>query len=129
MDEPFSVESAIRYLVFALQEQTQQLEDRIADMQKALDKLSERVDKLDFMDSETESLMQQYVEKRIAAVEPESLKEARRLSPGSMTVKEAAEELGVSVKSIYNYIERGILQTEKIGRRRMVLRESLDALK
>lgn len=129
MDEPFNVERALRYLVFALQENNRQLEDKIEALQKALDKLSERVDKLDFMDSESESLMQQYIEKRIAEVEPKSLKEARRLSPGSMTVKEAAEELGVTVKSIYNYIEKGILQTEKIGRRRMVLRESVDALK
>ena len=43
-----------------------------------------------------------------------------------LSVKEAAEELGVVELTIHNYIKRGILPAVKIGRRVFIKREDFD---
>lgn len=44
-----------------------------------------------------------------------------------LSVKEAAEELGVVELTIHNYIKKGILPAFKIGRRVFIKREDFDA--
>lgn len=58
-------------------------------------------------------------------LEPSSVIRAREELPNSLTIKEAAQELGVTTKSIHNYMARGLLESKKIGGRRMIPAESL----
>lgn len=58
----------------------------------------------------------------------------RKLSPllsvtsnQKLTVKEAAEELGVVELTIHNYIKKGLLPALKLGRRVFIKRDDLDA--
>ena len=48
-------------------------------------------------------------------------------SPPWLTLVEAAERLRVSKRTVARLIERGRLRTTRIGRRRLVHREELDA--
>ncbi|TYB74257.1 helix-turn-helix domain-containing protein [Bizionia myxarmorum] len=57
----------------------------------------------------------------------------KRLSPlfstkenTKLSIKEAAEELGVAKLTIHNYIKKGILPAFKIGRRVFIKRQDFD---
>jgi excisionase family DNA binding protein len=42
------------------------------------------------------------------------------------TVPQAAESLGISPKSVWNYLASGELKARRIGRRKLVTRDSLE---
>jgi len=46
--------------------------------------------------------------------------------PENLTVKETAELLKVSEQSVHNYIKRGTLPAQKVGRILIIKREDLD---
>lgn len=52
-------------------------------------------------------------------------KESAKEKRNHYTIKEAADELNVHPLTIRNYIERGILKANKIGRRVLVTSDSL----
>jgi excisionase family DNA binding protein len=46
----------------------------------------------------------------------------------SMTLKQAREATGLSVRTLYNLISAGKLQSVRVGRRRLILAKSLEEL-
>jgi excisionase family DNA binding protein len=46
--------------------------------------------------------------------------------PENLTVKEAAEVLKVSEQSVHNYIKKGLLPAQKVGRILLIKRADLD---
>lgn len=46
--------------------------------------------------------------------------------PGNLTVKETAEVLKVSEQSVHNYIKKGFLKAQKVGRLLLIKRTDLD---
>ena len=50
------------------------------------------------------------------------------LSPAAFRVSDATKYSGLSRTTIYVLIKRGLLASNKVGGRRLILRESLDAL-
>ena len=54
---------------------------------------------------------------------------SRRDRRGAFSPREAADDLGVSVSTIYVLMGKGGLASYKIGRARRIPRESIDALK
>lgn len=79
-----------------------------------------KLDKADLTPLEKESAFK---------LEAASVTRAREELPNSLTIKEAAQELGVTTKSIHNYMARGLLDSKKIGGRRMIPQDSLEAFR
>ena len=57
-----------------------------------------------------------------------SREERQHLKPLTVTVKTALELLGIGRTTIYELIDQGIVETTKIGRRRLVIYSSLEAI-
>jgi excisionase family DNA binding protein len=57
-----------------------------------------------------------------------SREQRRHLKPLTVTVKTALELLGIGRTTIYELIDQGIVKTTKIGRRRLVVYSSLEAI-
>lgn len=53
-------------------------------------------------------------------------KPAEEEKPENLTVKETAEVLKVSEQSVHNYIKKGFLKAQKVGRLLLIKRTDLD---
>lgn len=71
-----------------------------------------------------ESLIDSSVNKAVQSFYKE--KEAEQKKNKYFTIKEASKELHVSILTIRNYINRGILKSKKIGSRVLITSESVE---
>lgn len=104
-----------------LQDDVQLIREQVAILTGSLKQLNEEY-RLDLRITP----MEKEINKR---VEPKTARIARELLPGSLTVQQTAKELGVTPKTIRNYINQGLLDSEMVAGRRMIIKESFETLK
>lgn len=104
-----------------LQEDVQLIREQVAILTGSLKQLNEEY-RLDLRITP----MEKEIRKR---VEPKTARIARELMPGALTIQQTAKELGVSAKTVRNYIRQGLLESELVAGRRMITGESFETLK
>ncbi len=60
-------------------------------------------------------------------IEEKLTKDKNSNEPKNLTIKEVASTLNVSELTVYNYISRGLLPANKIGRKYIIRKEDLEA--
>lgn len=60
-------------------------------------------------------------------IEEKLTKDKNSSEPKNLTIKEVASTLNVSELTVYNYIKRGVLPANKIGRKYIIRKEDLES--